>query len=150
MLEEAIKRFDLVAVAVLTWVLAIGLGWLAVQQLTAVGDLKAVVSAARALQPKPLQLERQPISAAEITRIANAIRPYIAPGLKLEATPTQLVLTGDRIDLQPALTVALSEIMAAAPELHWVVDSMCIGGDCKPAMSVKVRAYQNQVRQKGR
>jgi hypothetical protein len=147
MLEELVKRFDLVAASGLVWMLALVLGYVAIDRLSMTVEAKAVVTAARALQPQPVQLSREPVSASEYNRIAEAVRPYVAGGLKIEPSPSLLSMVAERVDLQPAMTAALNEIIAAAPDYQWAVEAICIGPECKPAITVKVKAYQ--VRKRG-
>lgn len=148
MLEEAYKRYGLILFSVLLWLVAFALCWIAVQQLTATLDLRAIVASARALQPQPITLAREPVSAADYARVAEAIKPYLAAGLKVEATPGYLSVSAERIEFQPQAMAALQEAMAAAADVQWVPESVCMGQDCRPQIGVKIKAFQNQVRQR--
>jgi len=150
MIETMLKEFDLVVVGAVMWLLALGLGYGAVDRLTAAGDLQAVVSAARELQPQPLQLTREPLPAADYKRIAETVQPYLTGGLKVEPTTTHLAVTGERLELQPALLAALQEVALAAPDTQWSIETMCIGPECRPLVAAKVKGYAVRTRTKGK
>jgi len=150
MIEAVLKNLDLVIVGAAVWLLALILGGVAVDRMTVTGDVQAVVSAARELQPQPLQLTSEPIAAAEYKRIAETVQPYLASGLKIEPHPGYLAVSGDRVELQPVLLAALHELTLAAPDAQWSLETMCIGPECRPAVTAKVKAHAVRARTRGK
>lgn len=143
MIDHSLKHVDVMVTVVAVWMVAGLFAWGAVERIGDAGDVQAVVAAAQKMQPQPFQLAREPMAAADYTRIAEAVRPYVAAELKVEALTTHLAISGSRLDLHPALMAAFQEITLAAPNAQWTVETLCVGLDCKPAvLSATVKAYQ--------
>lgn len=143
MIDTVLKHSNLFAAALLLWGTAVILGWAAVDRMQEAGTENAVVASARQLQPQPLRLAREPLPDAQYARIVEAMRPYVPAEIRIEALPTHITLSAERIELHPAMIGAFQELLLAAPDMQWTVDALCVGADCKPAaITATLKAYQ--------
>lgn len=137
-----IGRISLIALVV--WLAALAAAVYSSNAQEASMDRTRVVSAARALMPRPIGLKADPAPAETYRQIANDLTAT-NPNVEFLATPTGLIVRASDAGEYAAWMLAVTTAIAQASQYRWSIKELCAGTQCPSApLSADLVAHQIQ------